>query len=245
MGHLARNAGFLAAVLIPTALIAVACGSGHSTTTAVKPASQALRTCVDRWNQDNMVGYRYDSGRLEVAMVSPGHLLGLATGVKGREKRCVLMLGPEKAHPVYCVLAVGGAFYCPYSPVEGPRRTTTNATLGKDGRLVLNVSLSGTHAARPLAWQRYPHVDSYVHPWTSTGRLRSGLRLRPWKLGQGGCFSGTEEIPDPAAIQCIGKTMGHTGPCYPQKRHWGPGDVAACGGVGPTFSRFRITGGHS
>jgi hypothetical protein len=236
----ARDARLLAAALL--VLVAAACGS---TRVAVTPVSQAIRTCVDRWNQDNMVGYRYRAGRLEVAMVGPGHLLALATGMKGREKRCVLMLGPEKAHPEYCVLAPDGAFGCPYSPVEGPRRTTTNATLGKGGVLALDASLAGTRAAAPLAWQRYPHVDSYVHPWTKNGRLRPGLRLRAWNLGVGGCITGSEETPDPAAIQCVGKNMGHTGPCYPQKRHWGPGDIAACGGVGPTFYRFRITAGHS
>ena len=193
-----------------------------------------------------MRGYRYLDGRLQVAILGPGRLLSLATGVKGREKRCILMIGPEKAHPVYCVLADSGAFYCPYSPVEGPRRTTTNATLGKGGALTLDMSLAGTHAAAPLAWQRYPHADSYVHPWTSAGRLRPGLRLRPWKLGQGGCISGSEETPDPTAIQCVvAKGMGHTGPCYPQKRQWGPGDIAACGGVGRTFYRFHITAGRA
>jgi hypothetical protein len=192
-----------------------------------------------------MTGYRYDAGRLEVAILPPGRLLSLATGLKRGKKYCVLMFGPEKAHPVYCVMASRGAFGCPYSPVEGPRRTTTNATMTKGGVLTLDMSLAGTHAAAPLAWQRYPHVDSYVHPWTSTGRLRPGLRLRPWKLGEGGCIAGSEETPDPAAIQCVGKDMGHTGPCYPQKRHWGPGDIAACGGVGPTFYRFRITAGSA
>jgi hypothetical protein len=244
MGHLARNARLLVAGLAIVALGAAACGGGTPSLAAAKPASQALRTCVDRWNQDTMVGYGFLAGHLEVAMVRPGHLLALATGVRGHQKRCVLMFGPEKAHPVYCVLAPSGAFYCPYSPVEGPRRTTTNATLGKDGVLTLDISLSGTHAARPLAWQRYPHVDSYVHPWTSAGRLRPGLRLRPWKLGHGPCTTGTEEIPDPVALQCV-VAVGRAGPCYPQKRHWGPGDIAACGGVGPTFYRWRITGGSA
>jgi hypothetical protein len=241
VGHEARDARLLAAAGLAITALVAACGSAR---VAVTPASQALRTCVDRWNEDNMVGYRYLSGRLEVAMVRPGRLLSLATGVKGSGKRCVLMLGPEKAHPVYCVLARSGAFYCPYSPIEGPRRTTTNATVGKDGVLTLDMSLRGTHAARPLAWQRYPHVDSNVHPWTSTGRLRPGLRLRPWRLGHGGCISGSEETPDPAAIQCV-VAMGHTGPCYPQNRQWGPGGIAACGGVGPTFYRFRITAGSA
>ncbi len=191
-----------------------------------------------------MRDYSYLAGDVEVAMLRPGHLLSLATGMKGREKRCVLMFGPKKA-PVYCVLRATGAFGCPYSPVSGPRRTTTNATLGKKGVLTLDLSLRGTYAAQPLAWQRYPHADGYVHPWTSAGRLRPGLRLRPLKGGNGGCLSGSEEVPDPSAISCINPSMGRMAPCYPQKKHWGPGDIAACGGVGPTFYRFRITGGHA
>jgi hypothetical protein len=192
-----------------------------------------------------MVGYRYRNGDVEVALLRPWRLLSLATGEKGREKRCILLLGPDKARPAYCVLAHSGAFYCPYSPIEGPRRTTTNATLGNGGVLTLDMSLAGTHAAARLAWQRYPHADGYVHPWRHDGRLRTGLRLRAWKLGHGPCTTGTEEIPDPAAIQCVLKTMGPTGPCYPQKRQWKPGDIAACGGVGPTFYRWRITGGSA
>jgi len=244
---MARDARLLAAVLAVTALVAAACGSGNSSTTAVTPASQALRTCVDRWNQDNMVGhrFRYLSGRLEVAMVSPGRVLALATGVRGREKRCVLMLGPRKVQPVYCVLVRRGAFLCPYSPVEGPRRATTNATMTKSGEVSLDMPLTGTHAASPLAWQRYPHVDGYIHPWTSTGRLRRGLRLRPLKGGHGGCFQGSEEVPDPAAISCLNH-MGRISPCYPQTKRWRAGDIAACGRAGDlTFYRFRITAGSA
>ena len=152
------------------------------------------------------------------------------------------MLGPRRSEPVYCVLASKGAFYCPYSPVQGPLRTEANATLLASGTLKLRTSLAGTHAARPLPWQRYPHVDGYIHPWTASGRLRSGLHLKPWKDGHGGCFQGSEEVPDPAAISCLIK-LGRASPCYPQKRPWAAGDIAACAGLADlTFSRFRITG---
>jgi len=144
---------------------------------------------------------------------------------------------------VYCVLFRHGAFLCQGSPVEGPRRTTTNATLAKDGVLTLDMSLRGTHAAQPLAWQRYPHVDGYIHPWTSDGRLRSGLRLVTEKGDHGGCFAGSEEVPDPAAISCLVPSLGRASPCYPQKQRWGAGDIAACARLGGlSFLRIHITG---
>jgi hypothetical protein len=108
--------------------------------------------------------------------------------------------------------------------------------------LKLDLSLSGTHAARPLAWQRYPHVDGYIHPWTNAGRLRAGLRLKPWKIGHGLCYRQSEDIPDKAAITCVVVGGGRTGPCYPQRRHWRTGDIAACAAPADlTFYRFRIT----
>jgi hypothetical protein len=53
-----------------------------------------------------------------------------------------------------------------------------NATTGERGVLKLDVPLARTHATAPLAWQRrYPHVDGFIHPWTSAEKLRRGLTL--------------------------------------------------------------------
>ncbi|MDX6481460.1 MAG: hypothetical protein QOG85_1970 [Gaiellaceae bacterium] len=188
-----------------------------------------------------MTGAPYRAGQVEVAIMSPGRELTRLVAAKQGEKRCLVMMGPRKA-PVYCVLAGHGAYYCPYSPVTGPRRTTANATLTKTGALTLDMPLTGTHAARPLAWQRYPHVDGYIHPWTSDGRLRSGLRLVTEEPDHGGCFAGSEEVPDPAAISCLVPSMGRASPCYPQKQRWGAGDIAACARLGSlSFMRMQIT----
>src|SRR4029079_3864077 len=121
----------------------------------------------------------------------PGRDLAGLVAAKQGEKRCLVIIGPRK-YPVYCVMAGRGAIYCPYAPVPGPQRRTANATLSKTGALTLSMPLTGTHATHPLAWQRYPHVDGYIHPWTSDGRLRSGLRLVAEKPDHGSCFSGSE-----------------------------------------------------
>jgi hypothetical protein len=226
------------------ALTAAACGSGRPPAVAAEPASQAIRTCVDRWNQDNMTGSPYRAGHVEVAIMWPGRELAGLVAAKQGEKRCLVMMGPKEA-PVYCVLAGRGAYYCPYSPVTGPRRTTANATLSKTGVLTLDVSLTGTHATPRLAWQRYPHVDGYIHPWTRDGRLRPGLRLITKKPDHGGCFAGSEEVPDPAAISCL-VPLGRFSPCYPQKQQWGTGDIAACARLGSlSFLRMHIAGARS
>ncbi len=191
-----------------------------------------------------MTGYRWFAGRpVEVAIVWPGRELS-PFGSKGHVKTCLLMVGPDRSHPAYCVLTDRGAFDCPYSDVQGPRRTTSNASLSKTGVLTLDIPLGTTHAAPPLAWQRYPHVDGYIHPWTSSGHLRPGLQLRPSTMGPGGCYSRSEDIPDKSAITCVLSNQGRTGPCYAQKLNWHAGDIAACGGAADlTFYRLRITGG--
>jgi len=189
-----------------------------------------------------MVGYGYLAGQAEIAFLRPGRDLSRAIGAKPREKRCLVMFGSSRSHPAYCVLGAGGAFFCPYSDVAGPRMTDVNATLNKNGILKLHIPLSGTHPARTLPWQRYPHVDGYIHPWTSSGRLRTGLRLRAWKQGHGPCYRRSEDIPDKAAITCLMPNLGRTGPCYPRTSNWKPGDTAACGGSGNlTFARWKIT----
>ena len=45
----------------------------------------------------------------------------------------------------------------------------------RNNRLWLDAPLKDRHATPPLAWQRYPHIDGYIEPWTATGKLRAGL----------------------------------------------------------------------
>ncbi len=71
-----------------------------------------------------------------------------------------------------------GAYLCPTNAEGSPPLRKQNATVDRRGALTLQVSLEGTRATRPLAWQRYPHVDGFVEPWTSSGKLRAGLRFK-------------------------------------------------------------------
>lgn len=142
-----------------------------------------------------------------------------------------------------CVLATSGAYWCPplHEPTGPPLKALggRNATIDKRGRLKRHTSLNGTHPPRPLAWQRYPHVEGYVEPWTSRGTLRSGLRFDG--EGRGPCYA-AEEAP-PRGIRCQNRRRGSDA-CFPQRSAWRAGDLAACAlEPGATrFLRWRITG---
>src|SRR5207248_9794692 len=107
------------------------------------------------------------------------------------------------------------------------------------GRLVLGSPLKGTHPAPLLAWQRYPHVDGFVEPWSSSGTLRSGLRFTG--KGRGRCVVVDETAI--SAISCLTPNGGRYDACFPQWQDGPPGELAACGGLGGTrFVRWTITG---
>jgi hypothetical protein len=90
----------------------------------------------------------------------------------------------------------------------------------------------------PLAWQRYPHVDGFVEPWTSGGTLRAGLRFAG--EGRGPCFVVAETVE--SGISCVARNGERWDACFPQRRPWRAGDVAACGELGETrFVRWTIT----
>jgi hypothetical protein len=142
-----------------------------------------------------------------------------------------------------CVLGTNGAYWCPplHEPT-GPPLTTRNARIDEFGTLRLDSPLKGTHPAPPLPWQRYPHADGFVHPWTSSGKLRPGLHFQG--KGRGRCF-----VVDEAAlygISCLKLSSGieRYDACFPQRLDWRAGDLAACGWSGGTsFTRWTITGG--
>lgn len=235
---MARNPSLL--VLVTALALATGCSGGRQAEPVRHrpPVSQAIRTCADRWNQDNMVGY--GGGRAEVTIVRPARVLPDWGGLPGRPS-CLIMYG-SRSRPAYCVLFQPGAYQCPYSDMSGPEMTHINARIDNGGRLKLDVSLVGTHPVAPLPWMRYPHVDAYIHPWTKAGKLRRGLSLRAWKKGHGRCWRGAEEVLDRSALGCLVPTLSHVGPCYPRRRLWGAGDIAACATLGSTtFLRWRIT----
>jgi hypothetical protein len=231
-------------------------------------AAQALRTCVDRWNQASMVGWgptfasvsirRLDAReRAELgfpAQAAPHCTVSAAvygppdprTGCSGG------MVMPGYTHAcVYkqstwvCVLNVKGAYDCPLRHEgDGPLKNE-NAAIDRHGRLTLSSPLKGTRTTPSLAWQRrYPHVDGYVLPWTHAGTLRHGLTLTGYGAAQqarGICIRGSELMFAKAALRCY--SNGWFDPCFAPTWDWNRhGVVVACGGAGwTTFSRFVIT----
>ena len=152
-------------------------------------------------------------------------------------RQCIVSI-PAGGGTWTCPLTNSGAYWCPplHEPT-GPPLTEKNATIDRRGLLELDSPLGGTHPTPPLAWQRYPHVDGFIDPWTSRGRLRPGLRFNG--EGRGSCFVVSETVR--SGISCVSRTFARYDACFPQRRHWRTGDLAACGTPGDTaFVRWKI-----
>ncbi len=179
-------------VLVTTAsALGKPAGTGDSARALSKSSSddgfeaQAVRTCVDRWNQGSMLSWgpalvdisfrTLDRARLAevglhdaharrcVALFAfeyprdPSNGCGRATVASGRPGYCV-----DRSGTFFCVIDRYGAYACP--PRHEPLRTAplrkANAVTNRRGVLTLNTPLDGTRPTPPLAWQRlYPHTD--------------------------------------------------------------------------------------
>ena len=226
----------------------------HWTITGPNADTRDSRTCADRWNQGNMLGWGPTLASVGVAR---------RRVEAGEDSRCVVTLAVSYKrqtgsrcydHPVpghsdfcfrrsqtyVCVMDHSGAYGCPTNAEGSPPLRNQNATIDERGVLTLDVSPRGRHAA-PLAWQRYPHVDGFVEPWTPSGTLRAGLRFTG--AGRGPCFVVAETVT--SGISCLTRNGGRYDACFPQRQHWRAGDLAACGALGDTrFVRWTITGRH-
>jgi hypothetical protein len=214
----------LAAVLVP----ALSCG--HRS-----PNPQALRTCVDRWNQANMIGW--GPGPVNVAFRRPNAKEHSSIQLSS-QRQCIVGIAVGEGTWT-CVLSSTGAYWCPPLHEATGSRLPENARLDRRGVLELDSPLNGTHPAAPLSWQRYPHVDGYIHPWTSRRKLRPGLRFKGEQRGR--CFLAAESAR--SAVSCLLPSLGRDEACFPERRPWRRGDLAACS-FGPgstTFVRWVIT----
>ena len=158
---------------------------------------------------------------------------GLSTG-----RQCIVAIDAYRGTWT-CVLASTGAYWCPprHEPT-GPPLTDRNATVDRRGMLELDSPLRGTHPTRPLAWQRYLHLDGFIEPWTSGGKLRPGLHFEGRRRGR--CFLVSETAR--SAISCLDPKLRRYDACFPERRNWRAGDLAACGSIGETrFVRWTIT----
>src|SRR5919204_3714297 len=147
---------------------------GAAPSPATPPSRQALRTCVDRWNQANMLGWGPALVDVAVRRLVPAEVHNV--GFYGRAPRCVASIA-SKLHEFtfVCVINAAGAYDCSRYSDGAPRLRRANGTLDAHGVLRLEGPLTGTHATAPLPWHHYPHVDGLIHPWTSKGKLRRGL----------------------------------------------------------------------
>jgi hypothetical protein len=81
-------------------------------------------------------------------------------------------------------------------------------------------------------------VDGFVEPWTSSGRLRAGLRFEGEDRGP--CFVVSETVR--SGVSCLDRTLSRADACFPQRQNYRVGDLAACAGLGDTsFVRWVIT----
>jgi hypothetical protein len=274
----------LVGLVAAASLIAVmGCGTSntaappnHATTsTASTPppsrsATQALRTCVDRWNQGNMLGWgpalvnvsirhpdareRADLGLRDSAsercLVSlatasrrtPGTACSGATEMPGHPRFCV-----NQGSTSACIIDTWGAYECSPHADDAAALRNKNATTDEDGVMEAHIPLKNTHATTPLAWQRrYPHTDGWIEPWTNSGALRPGLKFTTTYKHGGSCGFASEETVAKTAVRCVWRRKLQVDPCFPQRAHsLHRGAVLACPSApgATTLGRFVITSG--
>jgi hypothetical protein len=132
-----------------------------------------------------------------------------------------------------CIINRFGGYGCPTNAEGSPPLRNANATTNERGVLKLDVPLKGTHATRPLAWQRlYPHTDGWVEPWTKRGTLRAGVKFTFDYRDGGTCSQGSQQTRSRIAVRCLWLTptrMNIVDPCFPQTPRWHHrGAVVAC-----------------
>lgn len=204
-------------------------------------SAQALRTCVDRWNQGNMIGWPSRSVQIGIRALTARERSVLSLPDHA-QPRCTLSLANRPGENTWiCRILNSGGYDCPLVTSDGmPPLKDANAKTDKRGVLTLDLPLSNTHATPPLAWQRFPHTDGFILPWTPSGTLRPGLNYYPG-TEHGACGVEFEHVVPPSAGRCV-VPAGTYWPCFPRRRKFVVHDLAACGSPGSTqFARFVVT----
>jgi hypothetical protein len=232
MGRLAASALCVALGLLPIG----------STQSSASPSRQALRRCVDRWNQANMLGWGPDLVNIAVRRLVPAEVHDV--GFYGRAPRCVASIAGKLHQETFvCVMNAASAYDCSRYSDGAPTLRRANGKLDAQGVLKLDHPLAGTHATPSLPWHRYPHVDGLIHPWTRDGKLRLGLSFSSSRgpRFRGHCLQGSEYTRDPAALTCVSDVQFQA--CYAPTRTWNRrGTIVACAFAGSTrFDRFVIS----
>jgi len=204
--------------------------------------TQAVRTCADRWNQSEMM--TWGPAPANVAFRRPLAKERESIYKLSSRRRCIIAIAAGGGTWT-CLLAGTGAYACVVRhEASGPPLKAlggANARIDKVGVLRL-ANPGGTHPARPLSWQRYPHLEGFIEPWTSRGRLRPGLRFDG--VARGPCTIAEEAVITGIRCQNLRKRLGSDA-CFPRRPAWRVGDLAACGleAGGRRFLKWRITGG--
>jgi hypothetical protein len=236
--------GVGAAFFVAAGVVATfGCGAGKAVSRSAVSPAQALRTCVDRWNQDNMVSWGSMSARITIRALDPGERAHVSFRDDAQQLCTVSLAGQPGDNSWICRIGNTGGYDCPLVTSDGmPALRNANGRTDRHGVLKLDVPLTGTHATPLLPWQRrYPHVDGFILPWTRAGKLLSGLRLVNTERGSCGLF--VEHRVPRSGVRCVSSRKNeYTEPCFPQRRNFRAGDLAACSAPGDTiFVRWRIT----
>jgi hypothetical protein len=235
---------------------------------------QSLRTCADRWNQGNMRGWGPALIDVSLRRLDSAHLR--AAGLDGKPKlRCVILFSFEfrrdnhkgcsggavvpgdhsrcfdPSGSFFCVINRFGAYACP--PRHEPDRTLPlrrkDGATDARGVLTLSIATPATHRTPLLLWQkRYPHIDGWILPWTSSGDLRRGVTLNNViDRGGGTCGSGSEQSVALSALRCLWHQTYILDPCFPQHARWNHrGAIVACATEpGSTMFGRLVVNSHS
>jgi hypothetical protein len=227
----------------PVGLLAAGYPSLALEAPAYVSAAQALRDCVDRWNQSAMV--TWGAVAVNVSFRRPVAKERSTMGLPPRSQCIVAIAAGDGSWT--CILANSVAYWCPpQHETSGPPLRAlhgANATIDVRGVLKLAERLEGTRSAQRRAWQRYPRVEGFIAPWTSNGTLRPGLRFVG--EGRGPCVLVDESAV--SGLSCITGVGWRYEACFPQRADWRRGDLAACAlqPGGTRFVRWAITDGKA
>ena len=227
--------------LLLTVLVAGRAADASSRGGPTDSSAQALRTCVDRWNQGNMLGWQSQSVRISIRALTASERSRLSLAGRAQRRCTVSLAGHPGENTWICRILDSGAYECPLVTSDGmPVLKDPNATTNKRGVLTLDVPVVGTHPTPALAWQHYPHVDGFILPWTPAGTLRPGLSFVGHERGRCGRF--VETVVPRAAGRCVLPNGAIYEPCFPQHRDFVVHGSAACGYPGSRrFDRVLVT----
>jgi hypothetical protein len=212
--------------------------------------AQAQQRCVDRWNQMKMSWTR----TIAIVAPHPRCTITLAYTYRPDRSSCrpparLLPRTPklclDRNLSFECVINRYGAYQCPTHASAASLRGW-NAAVTQGGRRLVLDRPPPTNPKTPLPpWaRRYPHMDGFILPWTSTGRLREGLTLRGQYKGK--CAPISETTTANGALRCVDpRSNNRFDPCFPSKASWEhAGVVAACAEApgSTTFQRLTISG---